>query len=218
MNKLAFSYLILILFIVSCNKDDNVSIQPKDPSIPYYPLDSSLNIYKYKVGTFWVYHDFITGYDDSIIVTSSLSGDYTLSSPPSGPGMGGSNYANAEFFQINTRSSKYISNPSYILMSNSFCERKYDVYNPKFPYWPVTGSTPDDYGRTNLFQDSTIQLGALTFYHCFKIKFEPNQYSPFQAVTYYTFCRDYGIIRKEIFSTGSVYSRDWQLTTSNIVR
>lgn len=218
MNKLVFSCLILIFIILSCSKDDNVSVGPKEYSIPYYPLDSSLNIYKYKVGTFWIYHDFITGYDDSIIVTSNLSGDMGIQSPPAGPGMGGSTSANCEFFQINTRSSRYISNPSYILMSTSFCERIYDVYNPRFPYWPVTGSTPDHYGRTTLFQDSTIQLGTLTFYHCFKIKFEPNQYSPFQSITYYTFCRDYGIIRKEIFTNGLVYSRDWQLTLSNIVR
>lgn len=218
MNKLVFSYLILIVTIISCSKDNNVSIQPKEPSIPYYPMDTSLYVYKYKVGTYWVYHDLITGYDDSIIVTSSLFGDIAIQSPPAGPGMGGSTSAYCEFFQINTRSSKYISNPSYILMRSSFCERIYDVYNPRFPYWPVTGSTPDHYGRTTLFQDSTIQLGSLIFHHCFKIKFEPNQYSPFQAITYYTFCRDYGIIRKEIFSNDSVYSRDWQLITSNIVR
>jgi hypothetical protein len=218
MNRLVITYFVLIVTLISCNKDDSVPVQPKKAAIPHNTMDTSLYIYKYKVGTFWVYHDNITGFDDSIIVTSNISGEMNLSSPPSGPGMGGSTYAYSEFFQINTRSSKNISNPSYILMGNSFCERVYNVYHPAFAYWPVYEPMPDHSGRTTLFQDSTIQLGTLTFYHCLKIKFEPNQDSPFQAVTYYTFSRDYGIIRKEIFSTGSVYSRDWQLITSNIVR
>jgi hypothetical protein len=97
-NKMKKTYpistLVLLLFMIaSCHKDN------PDNQTRYFYLSESLNPYKFKTGSFWIFQNDTTAILDSILVTSTEHDFYWL--PPPIHGQSGDKH---EYYKINLKS------------------------------------------------------------------------------------------------------------------
>ncbi len=201
---------ILILTIVSCNKD-NI-----DDETSYSNLSESLKPYKFKEGSYWIFQNDTTLIFDSIIVTSTENDFYW--SPPPVHGQSGHKH---EYYKINFKSFTTFQTYNDYLTNHYIKRNGGGEYGengqPIFMTTSDTGAVFNGMKINAKFQSMTIN--GNTFMNVIETKITASQqYQPmFSNDTYLYYTETIGLIKK-VTDLGSGNFESWSIKRWTVIK
>ncbi len=215
MKSLLTFMIPLVLLFISCKKDDHPCKGKYTHT--YYEISSSLDAYRFKENTYWVYQNDLSGQLDSQRVVSTLNGQIGSG----GSSSCGSTYA--ERYQISVKSFLNNHTFSYVLLGSGFYKDTLATpYNNMGKYI---------FSNTNSFSaESEIQLietipsitiNGNTLTNVKKILVKPvytdsHAYNLSNHDMHFYFANAVGIVKWEVMS-GSTILDSWSIRSWQVI-
>lgn len=228
--KGVFRILIAVLpflLILSCQKKKKENAPQKTSvQVNIYPYDS-LNYYKFKPGTYWVYKKSSTATYDTVRVTSNS--EYVCNySPCSVHGIVSDTCRNYHHFVMNMNSSFFGSN-TQLSMCSSYISSGVGEWCENYPIYYLNQLGGDSINGPFIYvhySNATVSIQSQTFANVTKVKATNSGRNALGAafnapygynnVTFYL-SKNIGIIRKEVLM-GPSQTDVWELVAWNIVQ
>jgi hypothetical protein len=219
------SVSLLPFLLLSCKKEEQEQPPQKKSYIKVLHYDTSLNVYRFKISTTWIYKDSLSNRVDTVKVTGCSDEELEAYGPCGVHGYVPDTCEHLSRCIISTTSSlgsDGISNGG-VLQRSEFgvpC----GAYGQIYPLFQTPVLADSNYYFSTCFLDSTITIGSAVYPHCFGIKYQRPvsgySYFPFPnsdyMQVYRIYCPDTGLIRQKKQNHTGVPIEDWWLISSVI--
>jgi len=213
-----FPILVVALAVLSsCRKEEDAVPQPAPVDHKTY-LDASINPYKFKQGSYWVYENDSTGVLDSLYIDSVSTGFFVSS-----PGIHGGPNSLMEFYKMYVHDVSASVFYNQTLLGYSMHKNFTGTWSTGFHGQPVYISDAPlgtEYnGATIAAKFISMTVNAITFDNVDQIKITAAaQHDPeFDHDTYLYYCDLIGLLKKEtLLSPGNIES--WSIKRWHVIR